>query len=164
MKGRKKIVKEYTIRTGDGQILQVDRAIGQVSDKLEKLFLESDEVYLENCSESSVQLVINFYEAYSKFTMKQKKRWEEPMQLVEKIGKAAQSESDKKLVTVMYIYKKLQAKEFFELMKTAMDMELLPLVRMLAFITTSRILNKDAKQIEEMFILSAKNEKWNVTK
>jgi hypothetical protein len=139
---------EFKIRTGDGNILTVDNGICDISEKLEAAV---DEIYLENSSEASIQLVIEFYEIYSKFTETQKKKWDDPITFVEKIGKAKQSESDKRLVVHYNTYRQLQTKEFFELMKTAWDMRVLPLVKILSFIITVRILNKTTEDIDQMF-------------
>jgi len=153
---KKKIV-EYRIQTGDGKILTVDQGICQLSEKLAEAFKESDLMYLENSSEESVQLVIDFYTVYMKFTETQKKKWDTPVLFVEKIGKANQPDSDLKLVEPYEQYKRMNPKEFFELMKTAWDMRVMPLVKMLAFITTNKIVNKTTDDIEKMLIKVNKN-------
>ncbi len=145
----------YEIRTGDGKVLQVGQDITLVSD----LFIRNKQIYFENSSEASIQLVIEFAEYYNKFSTKQKTKWDNPIQLIEKIGKSNQSEADRRQVEIMDIYKKLPAKEFFELLKTAKDMHVMVLVQMLTFITSSRIINKTTHEIEKMFMASAK-EKW----
>lgn len=151
MSRRKVKAKTLTIRTGDGKILDVNENITTISVKLEKLFKESDEVYLENASEHSVSTVLEFYEVYNKFTVKQKKKWDEPILFVEKIGKSNQSESDKKIVEHYNVYRKMPPKEFFELMKTSYDMGVIALVKVLAFITTTRLVDKTTDDVEKMF-------------
>jgi len=155
-RSRKKTV-EYRIQTGDGKMLTVDRGICDISEKLSTAFEESGEIYLENSSEISVQFVIDFYNKYTKFTETQKKKWDDPILFVEKIGKANQPDSDHRLVEPYKIYVKMEPREFFELMKTAWDMRVIPLVKMLAFITTSKIINKSTDDIETMLNSPKKN-------
>jgi len=148
-KSRKKLPL-YRIQTGDGKFLTVDPGICDISSKLSTAFNESGEIYLENSFQISVQMVINFYTKYSKFTDTQKKKWDDPILFVEKIGKPNQPDSDLRLVESYYIYTKMEPREFFELMKTAWDMRVIPLVKILAFITTSKIINKSTDDIETM--------------
>jgi len=143
-----------TIRTGDGKLLDVNPGLLNISGKLSKSFKESEEVYLENASEHSVNIVLEFYEVYNKFTVKQKKKWDDPILFVEKIGKAAQSDSDKRLVEHYNVYRKMPPKEFFELMKTAWDMDVVSLVKVLAFITTTRLIDRTTEDLEKMFASS----------
>ena len=143
MKGKTK--KTIQLHTGDGKILHVDAGICNISRLNEPI------VHLENSSETSVQMVIDFYYAYSKFTDSQRKKWEDPMTFTTKIGKSTQSESDRKLVEPYNRYRKLLPKQFFELLETAWCMRVIPLVKMLAFITTSKIVTKTPEDIRESF-------------
>lgn len=146
-----RVKKQFKIRSGDGKILTVDTGIAQISDKLEKA-MKDGEIYLENSTEENIQMVIDFYIVYSKFTVKQQKKWDDPVLFVAKIGKPGQSASDKKLADSYSVYKHLSSKDFFELMKTAWDMRVIPLIKILAYITTKRIEDKSIDEIEKMLI------------
>jgi hypothetical protein len=150
-RSRKKI--EYRIQTGDGQMVTVDQGICQLSEKLTDVFKESGQIYLENSSEVSVQSVIDFYIVYIKFTETQKKKWANPISFIEKIGKANQPDSDLKLVEPYKKYEKMVPQEFFDLLKTAWDMRVLPLVTMLSYITATKTVNKTTNEIEKMLAL-----------
>lgn len=154
---RKTPYKIYNIHTGDGKTVNVSQSIEVISEKLEEMFKNSTEITLSNTSERSIKHIVSFADIYYKFTDKQRKKWADPITFIEKIGKSNQSTCDTKLLTVYEIYRGMQPQEFFELMETACNLDVMPLVSMLAFITAQKLILRSDNEIEEMFKIESLN-------
>lgn len=146
---RKTVVRN--ISTGDGKTVSANQNISLISDKLELMFKDTNEITLSNASERSIKHIMKYADVYSKFTEKQKKKWSDPITFVEKIGKSGQSACDNRLVAAYEVYRSMPPEEFFELMETAHSLEIPSLVGILAFITAQKLILRSDAEIEEMF-------------
>lgn len=145
--------KSRKIHTGDGKTINMSQNIFLVSEKLEWMFDNNSEITLSNTSEWTIKQIMKYANAYTKFTEKQKKKWDDPITFVEKIGK--NSACDAKLVTTYEEYRSMPPKEFFELMETANALGVESLVGILAFITAQKLMLRSDDVIEKMFQMAS---------
>jgi hypothetical protein len=150
-RSKKAPYKIYSIHTGDGKTINLRPNIGLISNKLEGMFEDTNEITLSYTSEHTIKSIMEYADIYSKFTEKQKKKWNDPITFVEKIGKSNQSACDDKLVVAYEVYRGMPPQEFFELMETSHNLEVTSLVGILVFITAQKLILQSDSNIEEMF-------------
>ena len=150
-------VKSVSIKTGDGKTLVVDKNIGRISKMLETHFATNNEIYLENVSERAVQRILEYYDITLGFTEKQKEMFKDPNNYKSKLKKKLRdSDPDKDVVELYLEYTDLPTEEFYEFMKAAWAMKIMPLVEVCAYITAARISGVSINKIEKMLCKESK--------
>jgi hypothetical protein len=146
---KRKPVKEKTssvvFKTGDGKNVKVDNGICKMSEHLIEIFSEESEVYFENATERSIELLVEFYNEYLGLSSKQIDMLGDPKQYL--TGK----KPDPELITLHESYKKLPYQNLFGLLKVAYDMKIKSLSGMLTHIVADIIANKGIDELEEEF-------------
>ena len=131
--------------TGDSKSIKVNNGICKISEFLAEKFNDSQEVYFENVTARSVELLTQFYNEYLGLSAKQIEQLGDPKNYLD-VKKA-----DAELIRVYDIYKKLSYADLFGLLKTVNDMRIKSLMGVLSHIVAQVIATKKIEKMEEEF-------------
>lgn len=135
-------------KAGDGKIIKVDKDICKISEYLEEMFSENDQVYFENATERTISLLVDFYNEFLGLSAKQIEMIGDPKKYL------GTKKSDPDLVKIYNSYKKLAYVDLFGLLKIANDMKVKYLEGILTHIIAQVIESKSIEELEQEFALN----------